>query len=102
MKELAEFKITAQVIQLNPDVDQFSGEQYTQVVLAVESPIPRPPPQVQQMTPFPIPRPVAWKHVLYVFVPNTKWNNQFQMWQKYDIIIKDTGELELKLSKEGV
>lgn len=92
---MGEFKITAQVIGLAPDADQITGERYTQVNLAVESFVPRQS-QQQIMTPFPVPRPVSWKFVLNIFIPLSQWRDQYKMWQKYDLIIKDTGELTLK------
>jgi hypothetical protein len=89
---LTEFKITAHVIGLNPDVDQITGEGYTQVSLGIESMTKLP----QPMTPFSSPRPVSWKYVLNIFIPTNQWNNQYKMWQKYHMSIKDTGELTLK------
>lgn len=96
-------KMRVKIIGFQPDSDQFSGEPYTQVLFAVESKMPAPPPHLAQMTYPPIPRAVSWKHIIHLMIPNSKWNNQYQMWQEYDLEIdENTGELKLTLAKDGV
>ena len=49
------------------------------------------------------PKTVAWKHVMHLMIPNTKWHNQYQMWQEYELNIdENTGEMSLSLAKEEV
>ena len=93
--------IKVKVIGIGPDSDQFTGQGYTAVTLAIESPIPKPPPQAANMHP-PIPRPIIHKHILHIFLPNTQWRGQYSMWQDYNLTIEDTGEMRLTLSQEGV
>jgi hypothetical protein len=51
------------------------------------------------MTPFSTLRPASWEYVLNILIPNSQWNNQYKMWQTYDMTIKGTGELALKPSE---
>lgn len=90
---MTDVKIPVQVIGINPDADQITGEQYTQITLAKETTFNPAQPQL------PIsPRVTGWKYILHLFIANDKWDNQYKMWQKFDLIVKNTGELELKLS----
>ncbi|MCP8308166.1 MAG: hypothetical protein H3Z52_05065 [archaeon] len=92
-------RIRVKIIGFQPDSDPMSGEEYTQVTMAIRSPIPKPP---MQPTYPPLPRPMSWKHVIHLFIPTKEWTGQYHMWQDYDLIIQDSGEIELKLAKEGV
>ena len=89
---------TVQVVGLIPDIDLISGKPYTQINFGVETIGPQI--QEQQMMSYPAQRVKGWKYMLNVFIPNEKWNNQYKMWQKYDLTIKDSGELILKLNEE--
>ena len=96
-------KLRVKVIGFQHDADAFTGESYTQIVLAIETRLPNLPPQMASQVYPPIPKAIGWKHIMYLYIPNTKWNNQYQMWQEYDLEIDDnTGELSLKLAKENV
>ncbi len=90
---MPDIEMTAQVIGLNPDYDQFTGERYTQVTFAREVPLPQPTPPP---TGVPGQSATAWKYLLHLFIPNDNWSDQFKMWQKYSLTIKDTGEMALK------
>jgi hypothetical protein len=94
---MPQFTLRVKVVGMQPDSDQFTGEQYTMIILAIQSLIPSPP---AQATFPPMPKQMAWKHLLHIFIPHDKWNDQYRMWQDYDMIVKDTGEIELKLAKE--
>jgi hypothetical protein len=89
------------VVSVGADSDPFTGQSYTSVSLAIESPIPRPPPHVANQYP-PVPRPVIHKHIVHLFIPTTQWRGQYQMWQEYDLIVEDTGEMRLVLAHERV
>ena len=40
---------------------------------------------------------------MHLMIPNTKWHNQYQMWQEYELNIdENTGEMSLKLAKEEI
>jgi hypothetical protein len=94
-------KIRIRIIGFQPDTDQFTGQQYTQIIFGTESRLPSPPPQMQQQTYPPIPKAIGWKHVMHLMIPNTKWKNQYQMWQEYDMTIdENTGEMSLQIAKE--
>lgn len=96
-------KIRIRIVGFQPDTDQLSGQPYTQIIFAVETKLPAPPPHMQQGGYPPIPRAMGWKHVMHLMIPNTKWRNQYQMWQEYDLTIdENTGELSLKIAKEEV
>jgi hypothetical protein len=41
------------------------------------------------MTPFSTPRPHFMEICLEYFIPNSEWNNQYKMWQTYDMTIKE-------------
>ena len=93
--------IRARVVGLGSDSDPYTGQGYTSVSLAIESPIPRPPAQLANQYP-PVPRPTVYKHVMHIFIPNSQWRNRYSMWAEYDIIIEDTGEMRLALARENV
>jgi hypothetical protein len=91
------FKIRVVVIGFQPDHDPVTGEEYTQVNLGVKIPIPSPPREAIFPPP---PKTMMWKHIIHLFVPTSKWVQQYSMWQEYDLEIKDNGEIELSLVKE--
>ena len=97
-------KIWIRIIGFQPDTDQFTGQQYTQIIFGIESRRPSPPPaHLQQQNYRNIPKTVAWKHVMHLMIHNTKWHNQYQMWQEYELNIdENTGEMSLKLAKEEI
>ena len=95
------FEIAVQVIGINPDVDQMTGERYTHITIAKESIVDPSSIPLSQFSLPNFPNNVSgWKYILNVFIPTEKWNNQYKMWQKYTLIVKDNGELELKQQPE--
>ena len=90
---MSDIKITLQVIALNPDYDAATGELYTRADLGIQS---KPPEDESQIAPLP----PFWKYLLNIYIPKNKWNEQYKMWTRYDLTIKDTGELALTLPQE--
>lgn len=89
------------IIGMEPDFDQVSGDPYTKIVLATETRFPSPPPHLAQAG-IPMPKGVAWKHILHLMIPNSKWHGQYQMWKEYELDIDETtGNLSLKRTQEG-
>jgi hypothetical protein len=88
--------LRARVVALGSDSDPFTGQAYTAVTLATESPIPR---ALQQLPN--APRPTVYKHVLHIFIPNDQWNSQYNMWTPYDVLIEDSGEMRLVPAREN-
>jgi hypothetical protein len=95
------YSVRVKVIGLGTDSDPFTGAGYTSVTLAVDSPIPRPPQQLQNVYP-PVPRPVVHKHIMHVFIPTTQWRGQYTMWAEYDLVVQDDGSLRLDVANERV
>lgn len=95
------YNVRVRVIGIGADSDAFTGQNYTSVLLAIESPIPRPPPQMANVYP-PVPRPMVQKHILHIFIPTTQWREQYRMWQEYNMTIEDSGDMHLSLAHENV
>lgn len=92
--------IRGKVVGIGSDSDPYTGQEYTMVALAIESPIQRPPPNMLSGYP-PVPRPTVYKHVLHIFIPIKEWRGQYDMWTEYDIVIEDSGEMRLALAHEN-
>jgi hypothetical protein len=78
---------TVKVVGLIPDIDQLSGKEYTQINFGIETSVP----SLHEQQ-----RVKGWKYMLNIFIPKEEWNNQYNMWQKFDLTIKDSGEIFLK------
>ena len=86
-------KLDVVVIEIKADFDPFGGE-YTHISFGYRLPVPMPPEQARRFPP--PPRPVVYKHALHVIIPRDRWYGQYQMWQEFELIIKDDGGVELK------
>ena len=95
-------KIKVRIIGLEPDFDQVSGDPYTKVIFAAETRFPPPPAHLVQAG-IPMPHGMAWKHILYLMIPNSKWHDQYQMWKEYELEVNESsGELNLTRTSDGV
>jgi hypothetical protein len=83
------------VIGLGTDADPFTGAQYTAVTLAIDSPVPPVPPNLQNMYP-PVPRPIVHKHIMHIFVPTQQWVGQYKMWEEFSLTIEDNGAMRME------
>lgn len=92
---MPEFKKVVQVIGLAPDIDQATGESYTQVTLAFVSGTQ----SLPQANP-PLPKIPFWKYILHIFIPSNQWRGQYTIWKYYEMVLKDTGEITLTPVKE--
>ena len=89
------YSIDVVVTELVIDFDKYGGE-YVKVAFAYRVPSPfKPPKIVNPMMPQP-PVEIYYKHALHVIIPKEKWNEQFNMWKEYHLIVKDDGTVELK------
>jgi hypothetical protein len=87
---MPEFRKVVQVIAIAPDLDQATGESYTQITLGFVSGTQ----SISQMNP-PLPKVPFWKYTLHIFIPTKQWRGQYTMWKNYEMILKDTGEMTL-------
>lgn len=82
------YSMVVTVTEMNPDFPppHLNLEPYTRVVFAVQLPTISTP-QLSSL---------AWKHIMQIFVPREKWDNQYKMWEKYHLTVRDDGSVELK------
>lgn len=86
---MTDYKKIVQVIQILPDMDQATGERYTQVTFGFES--------SALPSGFPdSPRIPFWKYAMHVFIPISEWKDQYKIWHRYEMVVKDTGEMVLR------
>lgn len=95
-----EFKRTVDVINIVSDIDQVTGERHLRVDFGMELSAPQT--TQRTMTPFPAPNLRYWRFVFTLFVPISEWNDQYKMGRKYDLVMKETGELTIKQSENPI
>lgn len=83
------------VLSLNPDADPITGDPYTKIIFGIESKLPAPSPELVK-TFLPLPKNMAWKNIIQLMIPNSKWQGQFQIWKVYELEIEESGELHLR------
>ena len=82
----------AYVVEIKPDFDP-QGREYTHVSIGFRMPSPPIPPHLKNAYP-PPPVVVGYKHIVHIIIPKERWNDQFRMWEKVRVIVKD-GKLEV-------
>ena len=76
--------------------DQVTGERILRVDIAAQVSTSKTTPST--MNPFSQSNIPRWRFYLSIYFPLSEWNNQYQVGQKCELTIKETGELMLKPS----
>jgi hypothetical protein len=79
-------------------VDQVTGERIFRVDIAAQVSMSKTTPST--MNPFSQPNMPRWRFYLSIYFPFSEWKNQYQVGQKYELTIRETGELILKPSEK--
>jgi hypothetical protein len=85
------YSIDVVVMEIKADIDPFTGEG-TQVTFGYRIPVPAPPVPSGIM----MPKQIAYKHAMHLFIPKDRWVGQFGMWEECHLIVSDDGKIELK------
>jgi len=85
------YSIDVVVTEIKVDIEMLTGEG-TVVVFGYRVPVPAPPLPPGVL----MPKQIAYKHALHLFIPKDRWVGQFGMWEEYHLIVSDDGVVELK------
>ena len=86
-------KNTVEVLNVVSDQNPYTGERIYRIDIGTQIPIPKTMPPT--MTPFPQ-QPTYFRSSLTLYISGSEWSNQYQAGQKYELVIKEKGELILK------
>jgi hypothetical protein len=80
------------VTEIKADFDPWGGE-YTYVSFGYRLPMPTLPTAVANA---PLPKQIAYKHAFHLIIPKEKWSSQYNMWDKFHLVVRDDGAVEVK------
>jgi hypothetical protein len=89
-------KDSVQVLNINSDFT--TGQHMYRVDLAMNASESKTPPST--MVPFSQTNVPYWRPALIVWLPEGEWKDQYQVGQKYDFVMNETGDLTLKKSEK--
>ena len=86
-------KNIVEVLNIVSDQNPYTGERFYRVDIGTQVPIPK----VMSATMNPFPQPLTYfRSSLTLYMQGSEWTNQYQAGQKYELVIKEKGELTLK------
>jgi hypothetical protein len=91
-------KNSVEVLNINSDLNQFTGELFYRVDIGMQTSIPKT--SSSTMSPFPQSNIPSLKPLLTIYFLHTEWKNQYQVGQKYDFTMNEHGDLTHKKSEK--
>jgi hypothetical protein len=85
------FKKTVAVISLIADIDKF-GDRIVRIEFGTEF---SEPPKTMQ----PYPTPPRLRFIMDLILQTSEWNDQYKLGQKYELTVKETGEITIRPGK---